>query len=681
MDSRKKLFWILTLLGLLLLITPAVLFLETLEKYLKLLRPSPPPLQSSTSQKIPHILPLLFLFCLPSLAGCRAPAPLSAPGKFSAPPAQLAPGLKRLSFLWIPAEENWDPWLRLLEEQEDLRMTLAVPSTWIPEDPDLLSRLQTLERLGQLEIAFRIPQDPVLPMIADLHSPEVFALADKPPSNFKWPQDARMQLSWAHKQMRDRLSQPPAGFVPGAGALTPEFWPLLAQENIAWTAVGKPRFAPEETPEIQEIREGLRAVHFTPLTWTEKPPAHLASELVREGTPQSLFVLDETIFFYPPNFPKKFLQALAEAIYLKPELQLLRVQDRLPEASPPPSTLPAFLPWTGDYSLWIGNPQKNAAWELLAQARTAAQNYQNSGLAKIENLDAALQEIYQAESGHHFAAFGQPPSPETEKRERAFRAGLMNIYRLMGLPIPEALYHPLSEFRIAEKASNVLNEPLQENLHNPFQIGKNKFRIQDPEGDLLLQLGNSNPEGGDILAFSGQWSQTQLQWTLEMAHLPSSTQELPLVDIYIDLNHRVGAGAAELLPGRALHAPAEDAWEYALVFHQSSFTLYQSGTWGKNRTIYQAQAQVLPESSQIQFSIPREVLRGNPKRWGYTVLTLPASPSSSEIPMPLSAQELPAGWKGRPPILDILDPTSKYQQHLETSLPTARTLPALRLPE
>ena len=38
-----------------------------------------------------------------------------------------------------------------------------------------------------------------------------------------------------------------------------------------------------------------------------------------------------------------------------------------------------------------------------------------------------------------------------------------------------------------------------------------------------------------------------------------------LCDLYIDLNHVVGAGSVRLLEGRGAHSTVRDAWEFALT--------------------------------------------------------------------------------------------------------------------
>ena len=50
---------------------------------------------------------------------------------------------------------------------------------------------------------------------------------------------------------------------------------------------------------------------------------------------------------------------------------------------------------------------------------------------------------------------------------------------------------------------------------------------------------------------------------------------LQIIDVYIDLNNRIGAGSMQLLPGRNAYTGAEDAWEYAITVDGWQQTLYK----------------------------------------------------------------------------------------------------------
>jgi hypothetical protein len=88
------------------------------------------------------------------------------------------------------------------------------------------------------------------------------------------------------------------------------------------------------------------------------------------------------------------------------------------------------------------------------------------------------------------------------------------------------------------------------------------------------------------------------------------------VDIYLDLNNQRGAGLSQLLPGDNAFMQPEDAWEYALRIDRYQAALYRAGR------AEPVLVRTFMVNRRYVIEIPRSVLRGNPLRWGYQVVTL-----------------------------------------------------------
>jgi hypothetical protein len=92
-----------------------------------------------------------------------------------------------------------------------------------------------------------------------------------------------------------------------------------------------------------------------------------------------------------------------------------------------------------NYRIWIGHEEDNRAWDLLAQTREALTDYAN-GNADPEKLAKAWEEIYIAEGSDWCWWYGDDHYSENDEEfDLLFRTHLMNVYRLIGLDVPDEL--------------------------------------------------------------------------------------------------------------------------------------------------------------------------------------------------------------------------------------------------
>jgi alpha-amylase/alpha-mannosidase (GH57 family) len=97
--------------------------------------------------------------------------------------------------------------------------------------------------------------------------------------------------------------------------------------------------------------------------------------------------------------------------------------------------------WIGaDYHIWIGDPVKNRAWDLLGETRNflvaqlSKQKYDDQTIAK------AWEEIYAAEGSDWFWWFGEPNNSDHDAIfDQQFRLRLQNVYKLLEQTYPQEL--------------------------------------------------------------------------------------------------------------------------------------------------------------------------------------------------------------------------------------------------
>lgn len=143
-----------------------------------------------------------------------------------------------------------------------------------------------------------------------------------------------------------------------------------------------------------------------------------------------------------------FLAELYRRLSQDSTLNICTVSDYL---SRQPASAQLFKIETGswinaDFHIWIGDPYKNMAWDLLSDTRKflVDQLQKKSYPEKIK--DAAWEEIYAAEGSDWFWWFGEPNnSAQDSIFDQQFRLRLQNVYKILGVAYPPELDLPIED--------------------------------------------------------------------------------------------------------------------------------------------------------------------------------------------------------------------------------------------
>jgi hypothetical protein len=104
-----------------------------------------------------------------------------------------------------------------------------------------------------------------------------------------------------------------------------------------------------------------------------------------------------------------------------------------------------------------------------------------------------------------------------------------------------------------------------------------------------------------------------VHWIVTLASATPSA-----IDIYVDLNGLPNVGTSSFLSGSPYVTSPTDAWEYAIDIAGPVATLYRTqgaGTYGVVQTF-----PVAMDGARYHVVIPRDMMKGSPRRWGYQVL-------------------------------------------------------------
>jgi len=554
--------------------------------------------------------------------------------------------------VFIPqTDETAASWIKLFARHPSLRMVVALSPRFkrFEQDPALKAQILALQKAGKLELALQLPNAPFLPLIIDSNSARDALPPGSPLPNpaFVYPEDVIQMVARSKADFFHTWGALPRGMVLPFGAASAPLLAMFDRLGFSWL------IAALEAPAVDGPYKsgGL-------MLWDATPSKEPAGTTVR--------VWDERVMKDKGPQP---LEAWAQAAE-KSNMPLILPSD----AGHASQALPAENAWkrrtwlTPDWTLWVGNPLKNEAWDSLLKSREALEAYKNSGTASVQRLDVAFEEIYTAENSNFFISIGNESMPANlvEDRDHEFRATLSSVYRLIGQPPPDDLFS-------APEAGDVVHASSTTLLVETLPDGTDHVRIEDAAGDdhgnghLPDPPGVHAPGSYDLRFLDVLVSTGALQWTLGMGALNnpplgSSHNSGPLIDIYVDLNHQANAGTPTLLPGRGLSIDPADAWEYALCLRGNTALLYRtqgSGTYEVSGTF-----PLVFEGSMIHINLPPDTMRGSPKRWGYQVLVMDYDQRSPEAdPRPLH----PGGSKA-PPVYDFIDPLDITQAQLLTDI-------------
>jgi alpha-amylase/alpha-mannosidase (GH57 family) len=349
---------------------------------------------------------------------------------------------------------------------------------------DLLPRYAALARRGQIELSCTPQTHPLSPLLLDLRAGQQTVPDAPAPTAHEYPggpERVRRHIVAAQASHTRRFGAPSTGMWPAEGAVSTEFAQQLAAEGVRWIASGEgvlhnslnqarmqvphPAWQPWKLDRTPGLTLFFRDEHLSDLIgfeygkWHSGEAAHhfveqvsntvkLAPSAEHEGQrPMVAVILDgENAWEYYPYNGWYFFEELYALLTHHESIRTTTFATLLAERPPPSATLPALCAgsWVyGTLSTWVGDPAKNRAWDLLAEAKAA---YDRT-LAALDDTQqaAAERQLAICESSDWFWWFGDyNPGPSVESFDRLYRRNLANLYRCLRLEPPAALDHPIS---------------------------------------------------------------------------------------------------------------------------------------------------------------------------------------------------------------------------------------------
>ena len=349
----------------------------------------------------------------------------------------------------------------------------------------IIARYRALAERGQVELSVNPYAHPIVPLMSDLGCARE-AMPDVPlPLLPQYPggdERVRRHIEQGIAAFQRYFGFRPSGCWPSEGGVSTAALKLFSEAGFRWAASGggvlhnslkasgkvhgisreQQLYRPYRVDDGGDIAcffrdDGLSdLIGFTYATWHGDDAVNnlmnhleaIDSACADGGDYLVPIILDgENAWEYYPNNGYYFLSALYARLAAHPRIRLTTFSDYM-NGGGQVSFLPRLVAgsWVyGTFSTWVGDKDKNRAWDILGDAKRAFDNAVATGHLMGEHREAAERQLAVCEGSDWFWWFGDyNPSGTVLDFERLFRLHLANLYHMMGEEPPGYLTQTIS---------------------------------------------------------------------------------------------------------------------------------------------------------------------------------------------------------------------------------------------
>ena len=360
---------------------------------------------------------------------------------------------------------------------EDRKQLLAIIGEQIA---DVLPRYRGLAESERIELSVTPYGHPILPLLLDMQSTHQ-AMPEAPlPANGNYPgglERARWHIDEGLRVFESYFGFRPQGCWPSEGAVSEAALELLAEAGFVWAATGESvlhnslhrsevslngcihrPFRTQSAPITCFFRDdGLSdAIGFTYADWHSEDALNnlihhlqnIASACAGEPDRIVPIIMDgENAWEYYPENGYHFLTTLYQRLADHPGIELTTFSQCLAQGMEA-KTLKHLVAgsWVyGTFSTWVGDAEKNRAWELLGEAKTVFDRVMAAGTLSEEQRRLAERQLAICEGSDWFWWFGDyNPADSVRDFDWLYRHQLQALYRQLGETVPESLSQVIS---------------------------------------------------------------------------------------------------------------------------------------------------------------------------------------------------------------------------------------------
>ena len=339
----------------------------------------------------------------------------------------------------------------------------------------IIPRYRALAQSGQVELAMSPYAHPIVPLLLDIDSAREAMPDVQLPVLEKYPGGSdrvRWHLDKGLKSFQHHFGLTPVGCWPSEGGVSTDTLEYLEEAGFRWAASGGSvlhnSINASEPDDIQCIHQGYRfdgksincffrddglsdLIGFNYSDWhADDAVANLIHHLENiasacsdnEDSIVSIILDGENAWEYFPENGYHFLNALYQQLAEHPDLDLTTYKQYL-DSSPGTTNLNNMVAgsWVyGSFSTWIGDHDKNRAWDMLGEAKHAFDLAIANKSLHGDRLVKAEHQLAICEGSDWFWWFGDyNPASTVSDFEHLYRLNLSILYNIIGREPPDYL--------------------------------------------------------------------------------------------------------------------------------------------------------------------------------------------------------------------------------------------------
>ncbi len=333
-------------------------------------------------------------------------------------------------------------------------------------------RYKALAKKGQIELSMTPYAHPIIPLMLDIKSTHEAMPGAALPELESYP-GGEERVKWHLRQgirtFKRFFGAEPQGCWPSEGAVSTETLDLLGDFGFSWAATGgsvlhhslsASELSSEDPHHPYQVEgtdipcffrdDGLSdLIGFKYSKWHgDDAVADLVNHLETiaenetEDSVVSIIMDGENAWEYFPDNGYHFLSALYKNLANHPSIELTTFSECL-EQQVPVKPLPQLVAgsWVyGTFSTWIGDVDKNRAWDMLGDVKRAFDLAIEAESLSEQDIKTAELQLAICEGSDWFWWFGDyNPGEAVSSFEKQYRLNLANLYRVLGTEVPAYL--------------------------------------------------------------------------------------------------------------------------------------------------------------------------------------------------------------------------------------------------
>ena len=349
----------------------------------------------------------------------------------------------------------------------------------------LIPRYRKLAESGQIELSMTPYGHPIIPLLNDMGNMICAQPEAEPPSCIVYP-DGEERSRWHIQQGIDCFEHyfglRPQGIWLSEGAISDDAVALVEEFDFKWTASGEGvwrnsmRLSDYDEEKVHSKRalfhphvlKGYKPKLFfrddglsdlIGFEYSKMNSVDAANDLVNHLVNIADFLDDsanrhvisiildgENAWEYYPHNGYYFLDHLYKTLShhsLVRATTFSRLTDKIKTHELEKLCAGSWV--YGSFSTWVGERDKNRAWDRLIEAKQAYDSVLTAGNLNDNEIEIATRQLAICEGSDWFWWFGEKNSSESVNDfDQLFRGQLKNLYKLLKLRAPDNLDEPLS---------------------------------------------------------------------------------------------------------------------------------------------------------------------------------------------------------------------------------------------